>query len=114
MNKIKLLLNTLFVLLVVTGCFFQPKKEEIYLGTISKLYRKDDSNFAMKLINYHTYKFKMEITTTEGVIIKGFYKGKKYDFRPGDLVRVVIQDNRLKDVEVLDENQFNPLFIGVN
>ena len=64
----------------------------------------------MNLINHKTYRFKIEVTTTDGFIYVGYLDGKKHQFKPGDFVEITIKDRKFYDIKVLDSRQFDPLW----
>ena len=95
----------LSLVLFFNGCLFFAKPKEVLIGTINSVKQKDITNYVLNIIGYKTYSYKLEITTTQGIILKVKYKDKPNKYKPGDFVKVIIQDNRVSDIIILQDRE---------
>ncbi len=101
MNRIKIILFVPIVLLFAS-CSFWGEPPQNYIGTISMVKQKDVTGYVMGMMNSRTYSYKLEILTTEGLILRGEYEDGADKYKPGDFVRVVISGNKIDDLKILD------------
>jgi len=64
--------------------------------------KKEVTGFFMGYIGHRTYSYKLEITTTDGVVLKGEYEDVPDKYRPGDFVKVTVSENKIDDIEILE------------
>ena len=101
MNRIKLVLFIPIVLLFAS-CTFWGEPPQSYLGTISIVKQKEVTGYIMGLVNKRTYSYKLEILTTEGLILQGEYEDSPNKYRPGDFVQVIVSDNKIDELKILE------------
>jgi len=101
MNRIKILLIIPIVLLF-ESCGFFGEVPESHIGTISAVKQKDVTGYVMGFVSSRTYRYKLEILTSEGILLHGEYEDSPNKYRPGDFVRVIISGNRIDDLKILE------------
>ena len=90
------------IVLLFASCTFWGEPPQSYLGTISLVKQKDVTGYMMGLVNMRTYSYKLEILTSEGLILQGEYEDSADKYRPGDFVRVVVSGNKIDDLKILE------------
>lgn len=101
MNQIKFVLFFLIVLLF-SACASFWGSAEIYIGTVNMVKQKDVTGVFMGYFDKKTYSYKLEITTTDGVVLKGEYEDSANKYKPGDFVKVIIVEDKIDSMEILD------------
>ena len=101
MNRIKIILF-LPIVLLFASCSFWGEPPQSYLGTISMVKQKDVTGYVMGLVNKRTYSYKLEILTSEGLILQGEYEDSANKYKPGDFVQVIVDGNTIDDLKILD------------
>lgn len=101
MNRIKIVLF-LPMLLLFASCSFWGEPPQSYIGTISMVKQKDVTGYIMGAVSRRTYSYKLEILTSEGLILRGEYEDDADKYKPGDFVQVTVSGNKIDELKILD------------
>ncbi len=109
MNRIKILLIVPIVLLF-TSCSWLSGPSQTYIGTVTWVKKKNTTGAVMGYLGQQSYEYKLEIVTSEGMILQGAYDEGDVILKPGDFVRVVVEGNAFDEIRLLDREIMNSHF----
>ena len=96
--------------LLFSACWFSPKAPIVYKGTLVYVQVKDVTGYMMKLINYRTYKYSIEVQTLEGRVGFGTFESDPIRLKTGDYVHFAYADREIFDLKVLDRPLYDAFF----